>query len=144
MRVLWMLGIVVCWLGVTGCVGVPVDRVSNQAQEQAPQAGPETAWSARGRLTLHLPGRVMSLTTFLRYSDGGELRVAMMDDSGLVVTDLSYGETGAVIHHCKDEMVALIPVFEALFLGSYAPAGDTNLEWRSGRLRETEIGRAHV
>jgi len=127
---------------LVGCVGVPVDRVTAMARPQTPQAGPDEAWSARGRLSLLLPGRIMSLTTYLRHSAGGELRVAMMDDGGLVVCDLSYGESGSVVHHCREELVAMIPVFATLFEGTYAPAATGGGEWRSGRLR-ISAGRWH-
>ncbi len=121
---------------LTGCYGIPVDRVGPLAKDQRPYAGPTVAWSARGRLSLVLPGKVMSLTTYLRRSAGGELRVAMMDDGGLMACDVAYGASDSVIHHCRDELVQLIPVFKLLFQGSYHPALPQHATWRSGRLRE--------
>lgn len=121
---------------LTACYGLPVDRVSPLASGQKPVAGPDAAWTARGRLTLVLPGKVMSLALFLRRSAGGELRAAMMDDGGLMACDIAYGQTGAVIHHCRDELVQLVPVFESLLLGAYHPAIADATTWRSGRLQE--------
>lgn len=125
-----------CLLLLAGCYGLPVDRVSDQAQKQVPLAGPATAWTARGRLTLVLPGKVMSLALYLRRSEGGELRAAMMDDGGLMACDIAYGESGIVIHHCRDELVQLIPIFGGLIHGTYHPAMPKLGTWRSGRLRE--------
>jgi hypothetical protein len=129
-----VLLLAICLLA--GCYGIPVDRVGTLAKEQAPYAAPDVAWSARGRLSLVLPGKVMSLTSYVRRSAGGELRVAMMDDGGLMACDIAYGESGAVIHYCRDELVQLVPVFKLLFKGSYQPAAPQHATWRSGRLRE--------
>ncbi len=134
MRVLISLLAALC---CSGCFGVPVERVGPKAKEQQPLAGPVVAWSGRGSLSLILPGRLMSLTTYVRHSAGGELRVAMVEDGGLMACDLSYGESGAVVHHCRDELVSLIPVFGAMFHGAYAPAAaEEKMGWRSGRRRE--------
>lgn len=120
-----------------GCLGVPVVRVGDLANEQPPLAGPAEAWSARGRLRLALPGRVMSLTAYLRRNDGGELRIALIEDGGLMGCDVSYGASGSVIHHCRDELVSLLPVFAAMFHGAYTPAGPIDeMRWRTGRLQE--------
>lgn len=128
-------------IALASCGDPRVPAIPAAARQQVPaEAGPESAWSGRGRIEVDAGSRRISGDLLVKYQ-GHSVAMVVLADGGITMLSGTVSAEQRTVHACLDD---LVPHAEALLgiAAAWLPYRGPEAEWKANaRYRDTASGR---